>query len=363
MMLDKGKISALQMAFLLYPTILATGFLVVPTASSKHAQNDLWMSSLLSFFLGFVAIAAADRLHRLFPKQTIIQYSERIIGKAGGSIIGLVYVFVSFHACGSIVRQYAEFVKVNFMFKTPTLLIIGTMILLAAFAVRGGVELVARSALLLTPIFMLPIVFLLLAIPDMEISNIFPILSHGIVPVLKGTLLPQSWASQFFLMSFFLPCLTDPEKAKKWSLLTLGAVVISMTYVNLTALFVLGPDTADKIYPVLDVFRLISIAEFFENLEALLMAMWIVGNFVKISFFYYTAVVSLGQWLKLEDTRPFVFPIGIVIVAFSLWDLPGFIELGNFLTTVSPFYLPTVYILIPMFLLAAALLRKRSTAA
>lgn len=152
-MLDKGKISALQMAFLLYPTILATGFLVVPTASAKHAQNDLWMSSLLSFFLGFVAIATAHRLHRLFPKQTIIQYSERIIGKAGGSIIGLVYVFVSFHACGSIVRQYAEFVKVNFMFKTPTLLIIGTMILLAAFAVRGGVELVARSALLLTPIF------------------------------------------------------------------------------------------------------------------------------------------------------------------------------------------------------------------
>lgn len=361
-MVEKGKISAFQMGLIMYPVILATGFLSLPAITAQYAKNDLWLTPIIASWSGFVMINVATRLHELYPKQTIIQYSEQIIGKIPGKIVGMVFFFFLAHMTGSILREYADFVTGNFLFKTPLLLVIFSIALLAAFAVRGGVEILVRSAVIFTPIFILPILLLLLLIPDLDVKNIFPILSHGMIPVIKGVFTPQAWFSEYFLISFFLPFLRDPEKGRKWGVISLCAVVLSLTYVNLLILFLLGPDTGIKIYPILVAFRYISIGNFLENLESLLLAMWVIGNFVKIGGFYYMTTLSLGQCFQLSDCKPFVFPLGILIVVFSLWDLPSFPVLGAMHRFVTPFEIPAVLTLLPLLLLILAVLRKRKAA-
>ncbi|MDQ8734178.1 endospore germination permease [Paenibacillus sp. LHD-38] len=356
-MLEKGKISGVQMALMLYPTVLATGFLALPTITSQYAQNDFWMTGILSLFMGLITVYTAVRLHELYPNENVIQHSERIAGKLAGKIIGTIFFLYSIHGTGAIVRQYAEFVTGNFLFKTPILLIISSMVLLASIAVRGGLETMARSAVIFTPIFIFPLLFLLLLIPDLDVRNIFPILSHGIIPVLKGTATPQAWVSELFFMTFFLPCLTDPDKGRKWGNMALGAIVLSMAYVNLFALFLLGQDTGDKAYPILVAFRYISAAGIFENLESLLLAMWVVGNFVKICVFFYAAVLSLSQTLRLSDYRPTVFPLGILAIVFSLWDLPSLSRIGIHNRYTAPFEIPAVLTFIPLLLLVIHHLR------
>lgn len=357
-MLEKGKISGVQMMLMLYPTVLATGFLALPTITSQYAQNDLWMTGIVSVFMGLVTIYAAVRLHELYPNENVIQHSERITGKITGKIIGVIFFLYSIHGTGSIVRHYAEFVTGNFLFKTPILLIISSMILLAAIAVRSGLETIARSAVIFTFIFILPLFLLLLLIPDLDVRNIFPILSHGIIPVLKGTATPQAWICELFFMTFFLPNLTDPNKGRKWGNMALVAIVLSMVYVNLIALFLFGSDMSDKSYPILIAFRYISAAGFFENLESLLLAMWVVGNFVKICVFLYAAVISLAQTLQLTEYRPIVFPLGILAIVFSLWDLPNFSRLGTHFRYTAPFEIPAVLTVIPLLLLFIDRLRK-----
>lgn len=357
-MLEKGKISGLQMALMLYPTVLATGFLALPTISAQYARNDLWMTGILASFLGIVTIYVAARLHDLYPNETIIQHSEHIVGVWFGKMVGVILFLYSLQASGIIIRQYADFVTGNFLFKTPILLVISTMALLACLVVYAGLEVMARCAVIFTPIFIFPLIFLLLLIPDLDVKNIFPILSHGIIPVLQGTATPQAWISELFFMTFFLPCLSDPKKGKKWGLISCCAIVLSMTYVNLITLFLLGPDIVNKIYPILIAFRYISIANFFENLESLLLAMWVVGNFIKISVFYYVTVISFTQTLRLSDYRPVVFPIGILIIVFSMWDLPNFSVIGSHLTFIIPFEIPIVLTLIPLLILAIDRLRN-----
>ncbi|HTG70740.1 MAG TPA: endospore germination permease [Candidatus Udaeobacter sp.] len=357
-MLEKGKISGFQMTLMLYPTVLATGFLSLPTITSQYAQNDLWMTGFLSFFMGFISVHAAVRLHELYPNENVIQHSERIVGKLAGKIIGTIFFLYSIHSTGTIIRLYAEFVNGSFLFKTPILIIISSMVLLASISVRGGLETMARSAVIFTPIFIFSLMFLLLLIPDLDARNIFPILSHGIIPVLKGTATPQAWICELFFMTYLLPSLSDPNKGRKWGNLALVAIVLSMAYVNLIVLFLFGPDTKDKSYPVLVAFRYISAAGFFENLEALLLAMWVVGNFVKISVFFYAAVLSLAQTLHLSEYRPIVFPMGILAILFSLWDLPDSSRLGTHLRYIAPFEIPAVLTLIPLLLLLINRLRK-----
>ena len=109
----------------------------------------------------------------------------------------------------------------------------------------------------------------------------------------------------------------------KYGMMTVFAVMMTLVGVNLIVLFVLGPTTASRAYPLMLVARYISIADFFEHLESIVMAIWVVGAFVKISVFYYAATLGTAQWLNLSDYRPVVWPLGILIVGFSFWSLPN----------------------------------------
>lgn len=106
--LEKGNISALQMAIIRYPTIVATAILGLPSITAKYAKNDLWLSPIFASFIGYVTVYIAYKLHNLYPKQTIIQFSEQIMGRIAGKILGLLLFLLYIQNTGQITRTYAE---------------------------------------------------------------------------------------------------------------------------------------------------------------------------------------------------------------------------------------------------------------
>ncbi len=104
-----------------------------------------------------------------------------------------------------------------------------------------------------------------------------------------------------FSDDFLLPFLTDMKKGMKSGMMSVFAVMITLIVVNLMVLFILRSTTSTKNYPVMNVSRYISLADFFEHLESAIMAVWIVGAFVKISVFYYA--VCFGYRTVAESLR------------------------------------------------------------
>ncbi|MFJ8256403.1 GerAB/ArcD/ProY family transporter [Peribacillus asahii] len=134
--MEKGGISSLQMAFMMFPTIIATAILGVPSITAKYAKNDLWLSPILASLIGYMTVYIAYKLHRLYPKQTVIQFSEQIIGRFAGKIIGFLFLFFYIQGAGLIVRQYAEFVVDSFLVNTPISVIMASMVFLCALTVH-----------------------------------------------------------------------------------------------------------------------------------------------------------------------------------------------------------------------------------
>jgi len=359
--MEKGKISSLQMAFMMYPTIVATAVLGVPSITAKYAKNDLWLSPILASLIGYATVYITYKLHKLYPKQTVIQFSEQIIGRIPGKILGFLFLFFYIPITGQILRSYGEFIVDSFLVKTPISVIMALMVLLCAIIVRGGIEVMGRAAQLLVPVFIFPILILIALLgPDLEFKNIFPILGNGIMPPIKGSIVPGGWFSEFFLMIFLLPFLTDMKKGMKSGMMSVFAVMITLIVVNLMVLFILGSTTSTKNYPVMNVSRYISLADFFEHLESAIMAVWIVGAFVKISVFYYAAALGTAQWLNLSDYRPVVWPIGILIVEFSFWSYPSSMDVSRYDIVAFPFHGILMQTIIPLLLLVIAMIRKRN---
>lgn len=361
-MIEKGKISSFQMGLLMYPTIVATAILSVPATTGKLAKNDLWMSPIWASLIGFLTVFLAVQLFKLHPKQSIIQYSERILGKVLGKVVGFLYLIYFLQSTGSIIRLYGEFIKGIFLEKTPMIVIIGVMILVCSFAVRGGVEVLARVSQIFAPLFLIPIpvitIFLLI---DFSPEHILPIMENGPIPSLRGAVQPQAWFGEVFLISFFLPYVTDEKKGLKWSIVSIFIVMLSLVVVNLIALFLFGAELAVRRYPLMLALRYISIADFIENIESVAMALWVTGAFVKISVFYYAVVSGTSQWLNLSDQRPFVLPIAFLITLFAFWSFPDASKVEEFDIVAFPFYGALFQTVIPGLLLLISLLRKKFT--
>jgi spore germination protein KB len=360
-MMEKGKITSLQMAFMMYPTIVATAILGVPSITAKYAKTDLWLSPIFAALIGYLTVYIAYKLHKLYPKQTVFQFTEKIIGRIPGKILGFLLLFFYIQNTGLIIRGYAEFLVGSFLVRTPIGVIMASMVLLCAFIVRGGIEVLGRAAELFVPVFIFPIsILIFLLIPDLDFKNIFPVLGNGIIPPIKGAIVPGGWFSEFFLIIFLLPFLKDMKKGMKSGMMTVFAVMMTLIVVNLMVLFILGATTSTKLYPVMSVSRYISLADFFEHVESAVMAVWIVGAFVKISVFYYACALGTAQWLNLSGYRPIVWPVGIFIVIFSLWSLPSSMEVSRNDVNVFPLQGMLMQTIIPLLLLVIAVVRKRN---
>ncbi|WP_177177208.1 endospore germination permease [Bacillus sp. MUM 116] len=359
-MIEKGKISAFQMGVMMYPSILATGIVTVPSITATYAKQDLWISPIWNCPIGLLMVFVVLQLHKLYPGENIIQYSERIMGRFVGKTLGIFYLFFFLHNSSLILREYAEFIITTALPKTPIIVVMTGMVLVCAFAVYGGVEVLARSALVFLPLFTLPLLLVgLMLLPDMEPRNILPIMGKGFLPSLKGAFFVITWFGDLLYLSFLLPFLTDREKVGKWGTISIMAIILTMVVTNLGTVFVLGGMTQQEVYPVMSIVRYISLAQFFEHVEAIVMGIWITGVFVKFSFFYYALVLGTAQWLDLSDYKSIVLPFGFLQVICSIWVTPNLQYMGHFFSTTGAFYFPLVEIMIPLFLLFAALIQKK----
>ncbi|OIK11804.1 spore gernimation protein [Bacillus sp. MUM 116] len=357
--MEKGKISSFQMGIIMYATVLATAILVLPSAAGKSAKQDLWLSPIWASLIGFLSSWIFIKLNKMYPRENIIQYSERIIGKLAGKALGFLYLFLFLYENGFVLRDYAEFIITAFLPKTPLSVIFSSIVLVSALAVYGGIEVMARATLIFFPMLTFPLLIMIfLLLPDIEFHNILPIMGNGALPSIRGAIDVQSWLSDFFYVSFLLPFLKDREKGGKWGTISVIAVILTMVVTNLVTVFVLGDVTQIELFPVMNVVRYISLAGFFEHIESIIMAVWITGIFVKVSVIYYALSLGTAQWINVYDYKPFVLPLGFLQVLFGFWVTPNFQEMVSFASGSSIFYFFSMQIVLPLFLLLIALLKK-----
>lgn len=359
-MIEKGRISSIQMAMLMYPTIISTSILTVPSITAKFADKDLWIAPIWSSLTGFLLVYIMVTLNKLYPGQSMIEYSTHILGYPLGKLLGFIYIFSYLINLGIMIREYGEFIMDAFLHQTPIIVVMSSMVLVCAFAVRSGLEVLSRVAQVFVPIVVILLLLIFsLATPDLDPDNMLPIFEHGIKPSLIASVPTQTWFSEFIDVTMLLPFLADREKGLKWGMISVVAVMVSMVLCGIISLLLLGDIVSSYSYPVMLAARYISLADFLEHLEAMAMAVWVLGMFVKISLVYYVLVLMIGQWLELPSYRSIVFAVGYVSVVYSKWVASSREELNHMLSTSFVFFYITIQLVIPVLLLMVALMRNK----
>ncbi|MDN5348194.1 MAG: hypothetical protein PWP65_1758 [Clostridia bacterium] len=354
-----GYISARQATLFIWFTILPTAILFLPQMLAKKSQQDAWLAIILAALPALAVSACVYLLSRRFPRQTLWQMLEFILGRPLGRFFGFLYVWFFLHLNAVVVRQFGEFLTTAVMTETPLLVFAVTITAVSIYAARNGLEVLARAMEFIMPLmvfFMMAVLFL--TAPEMSGRHLLPLMSRGWHPVLQGAFLAAGWLGEVVLLAAIVGFINPPEGLRSSILFGLAGTLFFLAAVTIGSIMIFGAaETGRLSFPAYSLARQVSIGEFLERIEVLFMAIWVGGVFIKITILLYVTATGLGTLVGLTDYRPLLLPLGALTVALSVWLHEDVTHLTNYILRVWPswsliweMFLPALFLLLSLIL-------------
>jgi spore germination protein KB len=233
------------------------------------------------------------------------------------------------------------------------------VVLVAAYAVFSGLEVIARINEILLPIGLIILIFIaVINIPYLDLTKLLPILYDGFAPSLKGTLFIQTWMLEIVVFLQILPYIKNKKKIRISMNISIGFLGISLQ-VGVMTIAVFGVALTGKLlFPALDYVRYAKLGHYIQNLDISIMIVWISGIFIKIAFSYFAGTLALAQLFGLKSYRKIIIPVGIIIVVFSTVTGRTLTDILFVLKYILPFYFLFMAMVLPCLLLLVSFLRE-----
>jgi len=355
----RTQISKLQALMLGISSITVTGHLLFIPVIINRAGRDCWLSLLVAapfaLFIGYMV----STLSKWYPNQTIVEYAQSIVGRWLGMLFALAFLFYFFHDAALSIRGFGEFFTSAITPRTPILVYFSAIVVLAGYAVRAGLEVLARTnAMFLCTMIPIGILASILTHQEKDYANFLPILEDGPGPMLLGSLNLIALFSTFLVLGMVFPQVGGARKLRGASVLTMGILIVMFLGPVTGPVAVFGGERgAGLSFPTYQMLRDIQIAEL-QRLDILAIFLWSLGSFSKISLYLYALTHGLQKLFKLDDYRSLVAPTGALLVAFSLLLSESFIGIYRFLQDIYPFYGIMMGFVLPALLLLVARIRR-----
>lgn len=355
-MLEKGKISNSQFFYLIVMFIIGASTLIAPPIIAEDALQDSWISCVIGIVYGLVLVKLYGILAKRYPTLTVIEFSEKILGKWIGKTVSSLFLIYFLFLCAGLLRIIGDFLTTHILPETPIQAIEIIFLLTVIMGVRLGLEPFARTSEMVFPyVFIFFALLMIFLFPQVELNNLSPLLENGLNPVLLGSF--RVLGMPYLDLVIFLmitPYITKPEKAEKTLLIATFIGGLIFTLIILLSTLVLGTELTSRLhYPTFVLAQKIQVGNFIERIEILSGGMIFIALFFKISISFYALVLGVAQTLELQTYKSVTFPLGIIVVVLSLTFFPNIVYFDQFVTVVwTPlllifgFFLPVLLLVI-----------------
>lgn len=331
----KEKIANRQLLYILFMMRTTVVIAFLPVLTSADAAQDAWLAAIFTFLGTALIVLLVAGLGARFPEQTAIQYGQELLGPWLGKIPALMLLWAFLVMASTDTRIYGEMLVNSFFTETPLAFVIGVMVITAAIGARKGIEVMARVADVIFPLFVFMLsLSLILPLPAFRAFNLEPVLARGLEPVLQATITPVAIGAQMLVLTILVPNLTAPRLATRTALWAMAGVGFTLLLATLVTVGVLGPDIGSRsVFPFYTMIRSIEISEYLQRVEAPIIFAWGFGVFVGVSVILYSGARGLAQVLHLADHRPLILPMAVIQGTFAIH---AYEDIFQILTYFSP---------------------------
>jgi spore germination protein KB len=358
----KEKVSLWQLFILIF--LFNMGSSLIKNLALE-AENSGWMAIIVACLIGVCILSVYLLLLHLFPSENLFGIIELCLGKWMGAVLSLIYVSYFLFISAFALRDFGELMVATIFEKTPLEFILISMILVITYILILGIEVLGRSAEIFFPYFVIFFFFLGLGIVfsgQLDIQNILPMLGDGVKPILKS-IFPNLIYYPFseivaFMMVF--PYVTNVRKGRSVGVAAYIVSGMMLAYSSFLQVATLGNLKNRSNFPLLSAAREISLLNFIERIDLLIVFMMMLGIIVKVSVFFYAGLKGMEHVFN-RPYRSFVFPFAMIISFISLVLGENFSSYTSIGRDVLPIYVQTpIYIIFPFLLLFMAFVKRKA---
>ncbi|QQK77958.1 endospore germination permease [Salicibibacter cibarius] len=316
------NLTVYQTTAIVINAVLGVGLLPLPLIAVRAGDTGAPMVTFLAILVTLFGLAVLTMLGMRFPEQSIIHYSEDIIGKWLGRI-GSLFIIAFFITLTSLVaREFGEVVITNILPETPLEITVIVMLVLASIFSRNDMMTFAYIHVFYLPILFVPsIAIIALSLGDADPLYLQPLWGHDASGMVTGVFTIAALLQGSFIITMIIPFMRAPEKAMKatiWSIAAAGGLYV-LIVINTLALF--GPEEIKNLlWPTLELARTATIpGEFVERLDIFFLVVFVTAVFTTMYATYMFTIYAIKQLFRLRDHKmfsffilPFVFVIAML---------------------------------------------------
>ena len=300
----KGRISSVNLFYVLAQTMIGVGLLALPHHTHHTAGSDGWISILFTgIFIQLITLIIWF-LCRKFPNLTLFDFSKVILGKMLGTVLNFLYVMYLLTIICYIFIIYTDTLKRWILPETP-----GWVLLLIFFIllIYGSICTIKNVISLFSFLFLLiPLLFLITFVvyddPSMDIRYLFPIGHNGGWNILKGT--EDAFVSfigyETLLIYFAFMKRSKSISVLKGAFFTIFFVTIFFMYIVIISTMMLSPEEM-KITrePVLYILSAVEI-RVLSRLDLIFLSFWGLVVFTTIISYSFSASIGISKLIRIK---------------------------------------------------------------
>lgn len=329
--MDNNKnetLSILQLSILIY--VFLTGSAVV-VGIGGEAKQDAWIAIGIATIIGMLLFRFYLWLIESSNQKSFFSLLEASFGKWVGKSVILLYVLYFFYIASRVLRDFGELMVTTIYRSTPIEIVNILLIIAVAYILMKGIEVLGRTAEIFIPYTIFFIVFTGLGVwisGEFHVTNLEPILGNGMKPIFQ-TIFPNLIGFPFgelIVVLLLLTNVTFKKKLNKMMLLAIATSGLTLVYVSIIQIGVLSISIRDRAsFPLLTAAREISLLNFVERVDLIIVFTVMFGIIVKVSLFFYGGLIGLEHIFNIPY-RKLVFPISMQIAFFSILISPNVAE-------------------------------------
>ncbi|HYK75250.1 MAG TPA: endospore germination permease [Pseudoneobacillus sp.] len=358
------KISLWQLFLLIF--IFETGSAIV-VGIAGEAKKDAWIAILMATFIGIMILLYYFFMIEKSGNKNLFEILELCFGKYISKLFIVIYIIYFFYLASRVLRDFGELLVSTIFEKTPIEFISLTMMFLIVYFLILGIETLSRSAEVFIPYIVIFILFVGLGIllsQELDFSNLLPILGDGIKPVMKA-IFPSLIGFPFgelIVFTVLIPKVTKIKKARTVAAISVFLSGLLLVYTTVIQLATLGDNIRNRSnFPMLSAAREISLLNFIERVDLLIVFIVMFGIVVKVTIFFYGGLLGLEKVFNIPY-RQFVVPMALLISFSSIIISKNFAEHIEEGLTFVPFYLHLpLQLILPLFIFPIIWFKKNKS--
>lgn len=317
-----NKISSYQLTNFVACSIASNGIMIF-REMFRQARQDAWLCFFLPMVYALIILLISTYLLKGESVKNLLQLNKLYFGILGNVINAFLFLYVLF-LLGMEINKLTYTIKYYLLPRTPLAILAVTLIFAITYLAYTGIEVIVRFGNLV----FIPYLFTIFSLPlmlfnEIEVSNILPIASDGLEPILKGSFFQMALFGEIFLYVLVLG--NSNEKRGFYERSFVRGTILGtflLTFVAIMAVITAGVPIISHGYIAPNfLVQLVHIAEFMDRFDLFLFSTWLLSYLIRMVFFYYVlgaSLSSIGKEVNLNKDY-FILLIPLVFIISQLF--------------------------------------------